>query len=84
MPPPTTEEDRSGRFEVGALLDFAEEVQADRGLSSAGSRDPQPHAVEEADETPSMAELFGPDDEDVAPAVPALVHRQLPGALILC
>ena len=84
MPPPTAEEDRSGRFEVGAHVDFVEEVQADHGLPSAGSRDPQPHAVEEADDIPSMAELFGPDDEDTALAVVAPVHRhQLPGALIL-
>ena len=84
LPRPTTEDDRSGRFGVGAHLDFVEEVQADRGLPSAGSRDPQPHAVEEADGIPSMAELFGPDDADVGPAAPAPVHRhQLPGALIL-
>ena len=84
LPPPITEEDRSGRFEVGAHLDFVEEVQADSGLPSAGSRDSQPHAVEEADDIPSMAELFGPVDEDTAPAVAAPVHRhQLPGALIL-
>ena len=82
--PLITVEDRSGRFEVGARLDLVEEVQADRGLPSAGSRDPQPHAVEKTDDIPSLAELFGPDDEDVAPAVPAPVHgHQLPGALIL-
>ena len=84
MPSPITEEDRSGRFEVGAHMDFVEKVQADSGLPSAGFRDPQPHAVDETDDIPSMAELFGPDDEDTAPAVPAPVHRhQLPGALIL-
>ena len=65
-------------------MDFVEEVQAEHGLPSAGSRDPQPHAAEEADDIPSIAELFGPDDEDTAPAVVAPVHRhQLPGALIL-
>ena len=32
LPPPTAEEDHSGRFEVGTHLDFVEEVQADRGL----------------------------------------------------
>ena len=33
---------------------------------------------------PSMAGLFGPDGEDVAPIAVAPVHRhQLPGALIL-
>ena len=86
LPPPITEEDRSGRCEVGAHLSFVEdeESQADGRLPSAGSRDPQPHAVAEADDIPSMAELFGPDDEDTAPAVAAPVHRhQLPGALIL-
>ena len=64
LPPPITE-DRSGRFEGGAHLDCVEEVQADSGLPSAGSRDPQPHAVEEADDIPSMAELFAPDDEKI-------------------
>ena len=84
LSPPIIEEDRSGRSEVGAHLDFVEEVQADGGLPSARSRDPQPHAVAEADDIPSMAELFGPDDDEAAPVVVAPVHRhQLPGALIL-
>ena len=84
IPPPTVEEARSGRFEVGPHLDFAEQARAEHELPSAGSRDPHPHAVEGADDIPSMAELFGSDDEDVAPAVAAPRHRhQLPGALIL-
>ena len=84
MPPPAVEEDRSGRFEVGPHLDFAEEVRDEHALSSAGSRDPRLHVAEEAADIPSMAELFGSDDEDVAPAVAAPVHRhQLPGTLIL-
>ena len=65
-------------------MDFVEEVQTDGGLPSAGSRDPQPHAVAEADDIQSMAELFGPDDDQAAPAVVVPVHRhQLPGALVL-
>ena len=84
MPPPAVEEDRSRRFEVGPHLDFAEEVRDEHALSSAGSRDPRPHVAEGVADIPSMAELFGSDDEDVAPAVAAPVHRhQLPGALIL-
>ena len=82
--PPAVEEDRSGRFEVGPHLDFAEEVGDEHGLLSAGSRDPRPHVAEGAADIPSMAELFCSDDEDVAPAVAARFHRhQLPGALIL-
>ena len=84
MPPPAVEEDRSGRVEVGPHLDFAEEARGEHELPPAGSRDPHPHAVEGVDDIPSMAEFFGSDDEDVAPAVAAPVHRrQLPGALIL-
>ena len=84
MPPPAVEEDRSGRFEIGPHLDFAAEVGDDHGLPAAGSRDPRPHAAEGAADIPSMVELCGSDDEDVAPAVVAPVHRhQLPGALIL-
>ena len=60
---------------IGSRLDFVEDVGADCGLPSASSRDLQPHAVEEADDLPSMAELFGPDDAYVAPAAPAPVHR---------
>ena len=65
-------------------MDFAEDVGDEHGLPSTGSRDPRPHVAEGAADIPSMAELFGSDDEDVAPAAAAPVHRhQLPGALIL-
>ena len=84
LPLRTAEEDRSGRFEVGAHVDFVEEVRVNRGVPWSGSRDPQPPAVEEADDIPSMAEFFGPDDAEIAPVASAPVHRrQLPGALIM-
>ena len=84
MPPPIVEEDRSGRFEVGPHSGFVEEAREGHELPSAGSRDPHPHIVEGADDIQRMAELFGSDDEDVAPAVAAPIHQhQLPVALIL-
>ena len=82
MPLPAVEEDHSERFEVGLHLDFTEEARGEHELPSAGSRDLHPHVAEGAADIPSMAELFGSDDEDLAPAVAAPVH-QLPGALIL-
>ena len=65
-------------------MDVVEDVEADRGLPTASSYDPRPHAAEEVHDLPSMADVFSADDADVAPAAPAPVPRQqLPGALIL-